>query len=266
MYSSLNGMLFDKDKTVLLCCPGGKEGDVDIPVSVSMIGVSAFYGCKHITSIALPNSVTSIDSGAFQGCSGLTSIIIPNSVLTIEDNTFYECNGLKSIAIPNSITSIGMCAFLGCQGLTSIIIPNSVTSIGWSAFYDCSGLKSLTIPNSVLSIDMFAFGGCDNLKAVYSHAVKPVDCYPGFSDDNCNNTILYIPKDCMSAYKQRDPWRQFQHIVETDFSSVDNIESDVDNKTEVGRFNLQGTKVSDDYKGIVVIRYRDGSCCKKYSY
>ena len=113
---------------------------------------------------------------------------------------------------------------------------------------------------------MFAFGGCDNLKAVYSHAVKPVDCYPGFSDDNYNNTILYIPKDCMSAYKQRDPWRQFQHIVETDFSSVDNIESDVDNKTEVGRFNLQGTKVSDDYKGIVVIRYRDGSCCKKYSY
>lgn len=72
-FSSFNGMLFDKNKKTLLCCPRAKES-VEIPNSVTEIGFSAFLGCSSLTSVTIPNSVIKIGMDAFSGCSGLTSI------------------------------------------------------------------------------------------------------------------------------------------------------------------------------------------------
>ena len=96
--------------------------------------------------------------------------------------------------------------------------------------------------------------------------VEPVICYPYFSDDNYSNATLYVPIGALSAYKNVDPWSNFLNIEEIDFSGVDGIEAAGDSKTEVGRYNLHGVEVGDDYKGLIVIKYSDGTCCKKYSY
>ena len=166
-YTSENGVLFNKDKTTIVCYPIGKtETTYTIPESVTNIGEYTFYNCSNLTSITIPNSVTSIGDNAFSGCSGLTSVTIPNSVTSIGDSAFEGCSGLTSVTIPNSVTSIGDRTFYGCSGLTSVTIPNSVTSIGYSAFCDCRGLTSVTIPNSVTSIGNYAFGNCSGLTSV----------------------------------------------------------------------------------------------------
>ena len=175
-YSSQNGVLFNKDKTELICCPGGKIGKYSIPNSVTSIGYSAFSGCSSLTSIAIPNSVTSIGNDVFSGCSSLTSIAIPDSVTSIGGSAFYKCSSLTSVTIPNSVTSIGDVAFFGCSGLTSITIPDSVTSIGNSAFYNCSSLTSVTIPDSVTSIGRGAFSGCYNL-TIYGYSGTKAETY-----------------------------------------------------------------------------------------
>ncbi len=166
-YSSVDGVLFNKDQTTIVCYPVGKtDTSYIIPSSVTRIGTYAFRGCSGLTSITIPASVTSIESSAFYNCSGLTSITIPNSVTSIGDFVFYGCSGLTSITIPNSVTSIGDSVFYGCSGLTGITIPNSVTSIGESVFEDCSSLTSITIPNSVTSIGDYAFQQCSGLTSV----------------------------------------------------------------------------------------------------
>ena len=112
---------------------------------VELIGISAFQGCKGITSIHIPDSVTTIGDSAFSCCSGLTSIRIPDSVATIGYCAFSYCRGLTNIHLPDSVTTIGESAFEDCSGLTSIHIPDSVTVIGDSAFSCCSGLTNITV-------------------------------------------------------------------------------------------------------------------------
>ena len=166
-YTSVNGVLFNRDKTELICYPVGKtDKSYNIPNGVTSIGNYAFYGCSSLTSVTIPNSVTDIGIGAFLDCTNLTSITIPNSVTWIGGYAFSDCSSLKSITIPNSVTEIGSSAFEGCTSLTSITIPNGVTSIDWYAFQDCTSLTNITIPDSVTSIGDSAFYGCSSLKSI----------------------------------------------------------------------------------------------------
>ena len=166
-YSSLDGVLFNKDKSKLITYPAGKaDSEYAIPNSVTSIGWNAFENCTSLTSITIPNSVTSIGGSAFDGCTSLASVTIPNDVTSIGYGVFQGCTSLTSVTIPNSVTSIDSSAFENCTSLTSITIPDSVTSIGEDAFRSCTSLTSITIPDSVTSIGEDAFRSCTSLTSV----------------------------------------------------------------------------------------------------
>ena len=165
-FSSLDGVLFNKDQTVLVTAPFGMTGSYTIPDTVTSIGNEAFRGCTGMTNVTFSTSVASIGNYAFSDCDALTSITLPNSVTSIGDYAFHSCNNLATVTLGNRLTSIGIGAFYYCPSLTSIIIPNSVTSIGNYAFQDCDGLTSITILDSVTSIGDYAFHHCDKLATV----------------------------------------------------------------------------------------------------
>jgi hypothetical protein len=145
-YSSVDGILFNKNKTVLITYPERKQGtSYTIPSSVTSIGEYAFYNCRSLTSITIPASVTSVGERAFSSFESLISITIPSSVTSIGRYAFYECKSLTSITIPSGVTSIGDRVFQDCRSLTSITIPSSVTSIGDWAFLGCTRLTSVTV-------------------------------------------------------------------------------------------------------------------------
>jgi hypothetical protein len=106
-YSSAGGILYNKDKTVLMLCPEGKTGTVNIPGTVTGIESIAFYACTGLTGVTIGNSVTVIGKSAFWDCTGLTVITIPNSVTRIEEGAFYGCTSLASVTFEGRIPSSG---------------------------------------------------------------------------------------------------------------------------------------------------------------
>lgn len=94
-YSSIDGVLLNKQETVLLMYPCGRtEINYTIPYSVTDIGANAFANSFNLISIEIPSSVTSIGDVAFYNCKGLTSITIPLSVIYTGSYLFEYCNDL----------------------------------------------------------------------------------------------------------------------------------------------------------------------------
>ena len=193
--------------------------------TVTSIGDYAFDSC-HITSVDIPDSVTSIGIGAFSMCSGLTSVDIPDGVTSIGDFAFCYCTGLTSVDIPDGVTSIGYRAFSNCHSLTSVTIPDSVTSIGDSAFSFCIDLTSVTIPGSVTSIGSGAFYRCTGLTSVAFMGKEPPSNFSSDSFSGCtalktvylsddlteeeqtaweNALKTMIPEGCTIEYKNLTP-------------------------------------------------------------
>ena len=171
-YSSLDGVLFNKDATELVRFPGGLAGTYTIPGSVTSIGDSAFSNCTSLTSVTIPGSVTSLGDSAFWGCGSLTNVTIPGSVTSIGYGAFAWCSSFTSMIIPNSVTSIGDYVFHFCEALTTVTIGNGVTSLGEHTFFSCTALESVAIPDSVTSIGDYAFTGCNVLTDVYYTGTK----------------------------------------------------------------------------------------------
>jgi hypothetical protein len=88
-YSSVDGVLFNKQKTTLICHPGGKTGNYTIPPSVTCIGHYAFeYG--SLTSVTIPSSVTNIGGWAFAWCTKLTAVYFQGNAPSIDGTLFYD--------------------------------------------------------------------------------------------------------------------------------------------------------------------------------
>jgi hypothetical protein len=73
IYSSVGGVLFNKNQTMLIQYPGGRKRCYTIPNGVTSID-GAFCESYYITSVTIPASVTSIGDGAFYCCTNLTAL------------------------------------------------------------------------------------------------------------------------------------------------------------------------------------------------
>ncbi len=165
-YCSVDGVLYNKSKTHLLCYPAGRSGSFSIPSGVTYIGYGAFDFCTGLTSVSIPDGVKYIGEWAFNACTALKSVSVPSSVKSIGFKAFYDCRGLTSITIEAGVTSIGGDAFGGCTALTSVCIPGSVTKILSSTFFGCTALVSVTIGHGVETVGSYAFSGCTKLASV----------------------------------------------------------------------------------------------------
>ena len=201
-YVSENGVLFDKNKTVLMLHPTKRPWTkYDIPSGVKKIDKGAFNGCHNLTTVTIPNGLTSIEERAFTYCPYLSSIAIPASVTSIKEGAIFGCwyfegctvapenSHYKSVdgvlfnhdqttllvypsnleateyVIPAGVTRIGDLAFFNINKLTSVKFSAGLKEIGEAAF-QYTKLTSVSLPAGFTKISGQAFRGCINLTSV----------------------------------------------------------------------------------------------------
>ena len=79
-YSSKDGILYDKSKTMIHFYPQGKTDEsYTVPNTVHTIDKRAFYDVDNLKKIVIPVTVTSIRENAFLGCDNITIYAKANS-------------------------------------------------------------------------------------------------------------------------------------------------------------------------------------------
>ena len=192
IYSSIDGVLFDKNVSTLIQYPAGKAGSYTVPDSVTNIGVDAFDTCFRLSGVTIPDSVTALGDFAFNNCTSLTNVLIPDSVTNMGSNAFDYCARLNSVSIGNGVSNIGDFAFGYCTNLTCVKLGSAISNISYAAFYHCTKLSKLTIPKGVATIEWFAFSYCYNLTAIYFQGNAPVFDSDVF-DGDIPPRIYYLP-------------------------------------------------------------------------
>ena len=175
--SSVDGVLYNKDKTILRAYPNHHNNDY--------------------STYTIPEGVITVGDCAFGACSGLAKINFPNSLKKIGSSGFADCTGLTTVVVPDSVTELGNRAFEGCKYIKNITLGRSVASMGSSIFDECWMINITCLaptPPSIPTIN----GGIGLWHTVYS---------------SCR---LYVPKESLEAYQTTDPWMRFTHIVPVD--------------------------------------------------
>ena len=208
-YTSENGMLFNKNKTILHTCPTEKIGNFQLPVTLTQINPRAFAGCRDLKEITIPQGVLSIGEDAFRGCINLREITIPESVKSIGQCAFYNCKSLRNITLPEFIVKIDSATFAHCTNLTEVNLPEGLKSIEEEAFSNCKSLKKIILPKSIEYIGKGIFYRSYNLKEITVNWDNPkkTQILGIFSIRDTGHIILSIPKGKKRKYMRHAIWR-----------------------------------------------------------
>ena len=216
-YSSRDGVLFNRDGTSLIRCPGGKSGPYVIPSGTVNLADEAFLDCYGATRIGLPASIAHLGANVFEGCKSLTAIEADpaNAAYASQEGVLFSLTlgtlvryppgktGV-SFTVPSGVTGLDDGAFEGCSSLTEITIPAEVNKIGENVFDGCDALESIQVDENngayasqdgvLLTADRRDLVRCPPAKAG-DYAVPPgITCIRGSAFSNCRRlTRITLP-------------------------------------------------------------------------
>ena len=215
VYSSLDGVLYNKDKTILIRYPSGKEASLySSPNTIVEIGNGAFEQCVFLSTITLTESLKVIRNFAFRGCTALTALNVPSMVNEMGSSCFEDCNKLVSINLPMFLTEINHAMFKNCSNLSQVNLPESIREIRSNAFSGCSSISNIVLGANVKGLGDNAFFGCTGLKDISVNWSTPLNIPTLFQGVNMNTCTLHVPATTKPIYQQYPIWKDFQNIVE----------------------------------------------------
>ncbi len=120
-FTSVDGVLYNKDKTVLVRCPEGKQGELVIPDSVTKLKKRSFDCCQYLTSIVVPGSVTNLDGFMFSECYAVKTLCFKEGFKSMSELAFEMFLEAETLILPASTTEIYDGFHLDLQKLNKVI-------------------------------------------------------------------------------------------------------------------------------------------------
>lgn len=180
VFAAIDGVLFNKEKTLLIKCP-----DV--------------CGAEY----TVPDGVEVLANGAFERNNDIIKVILPEGLKTIERDVFLHCKNLKLVELPESLEAIEPLSFSN-SGITNIHLPKNLEKLGSIAFRYCNDLEQITVaddnPNFcakdkvVYSKDMTRLVTCLNSKQGVFEVPGSVKVLGSWPFDSCNSLVeIHLP-------------------------------------------------------------------------
>lgn len=251
---------------------------------ITTLGYLAFCACNITGTYVIPKNVTILGEYALLS-TGLSDLVLeyssePITITTTKNQAPYPFDrGMiktlylgRNFIFPEPYTNFDPESF---SNLTMLTVADGIDASTVFGPYDdivaqqansrssenvaCPLLEHLTIGHAVTGLpqDMTGFTA---LKSFTILSDTPPVC-PVFSEEQYQNITLNIPVGSASIYSDAAGWKDFVNIVEySDPSSISATNTVADSsKTETGRYDMMGRRVNDNYKGMVIVRYDDGT-------
>ena len=127
-YSSIDGVLFNKNGTRLFAYPSNRKGEYQTPMAVTEISPDAFNNCDGLSKVTITKNVELIGERAFEGCDSLTEITIYGAP-EIGLNAFRNSKQIQEVWTRSS-----------SPGLMNISeSPQTIITGNYSSIIDCDG-------------------------------------------------------------------------------------------------------------------------------
>ena len=157
LYSSVDGVLYNKEKTELIIYPAGKEEkEYIVENTVKRIADGAFANAENLVNVKLNDDLEYIGAYSFANCYNLSTLNLPLKLNKIYSYSFQNCYNLNNLSIHENITEVESGAFWGCSNLSNVNI-NEDTKVEYTAFQktnvDISILNRSEIPLGYADID-----------------------------------------------------------------------------------------------------------------
>ena len=215
-FSSEDGVLFNKDKSILIMYPSGNS----------------------VSSYTIPHSVKEIKDYSFSYCD-LVDVTFGNSVKSIGAYAFADCDNLKNVILGDSVQNIGSRAFRYCDALEYFNFGKSLEKIPDDVCDYCVKLKKVEIPASVISINGNAFRECNALDSIILYGAIPPSIVGGMSNQGVLSSIsrlatVIVPCGSLETYNNAPGWNNFLAIEESNISQYSfSVTSEDSNKGTV---------------------------------
>lgn len=184
-FSTENGVLYNKDKSILRFCPQGKTNCITINTNCVSISSYAFYN-SSVKQVNFNNKLEMIFTEAFRGCA-MENMMLPPHLTYIGGGAFYGAENITDIFIPSSVTEIGKEAFKFCVNAETVYIGTGVYELKQRTFEKCFKLKTVNM-QTVEKIGSYCFNDCFRMTDIDLSNVKSI----GYSAFLRNESLLEV--------------------------------------------------------------------------
>lgn len=197
-YSSEDGVVYNKDKTVLMMYPVGKTDEsFVIPSTVKEIKAEAFYNNDYLKKVTIPGNVKTIGNYNFYACDALADISIAEGVETIGSYFLFDCDALTELTIPDSVTSVGSSLCELCRSLKTVDLGDGMTKISSRSFFMNGSynqvLETITIPVSITYFEQYTINYLAKAHIIYEGTQGQWNKIGGSRSLASGATIEYAP-------------------------------------------------------------------------
>lgn len=168
-YCSVDGVIFTKDKKMLVFYPCGRQNKkYQIPEGTVKIARRAFAEQQYLEEVFMPDTMTTLGMSAFFHCKKLRKVHFSDAIKEIPDSSAYQnggvfqqCKMLREITLPSKLQYLGSFAFYQ-SSLQKEEFHDKLRQIGEYAFAKCH-LQDISLPATVERLGKGSLAGIETI-------------------------------------------------------------------------------------------------------